>query len=67
MKVDEFLEKYQHVKTTGELAFTLYGERNNWKTWDGKPMPPWSGINKTTQEKGIVSLADYGILSFVFC
>lgn len=31
-------------KTLGQVAFERYSEMKDWKTYDGKPIPPWESL-----------------------
>lgn len=36
--------------TKGEAAYSRYGTRRNWKTYDEKPMPKWEELLPEIQE-----------------
>lgn len=43
--VGEFEEVDELDESLAELLFNAYGDHCDWRAWDGRPMPSWSGIN----------------------
>ena len=45
-------------ETIAEDMFNAYGEHCGWKTFDGRDMPRWDGINDAVRSHW-VAVADY--------
>lgn len=37
-------------------AFNAYGDKANWKTWDGKPMPHWDAVGDDVQGRWVAAI-----------
>lgn len=50
MKPDDYFLPF------AEIAFNAYGEKAEWKTWDGKPMPQWDAVGEVVQQRWVAAV-----------
>lgn len=39
----------EEEKSPAQRAYEAYGKYVNWRNYEGKPMPPWEGLELVTQ------------------
>lgn len=56
-EVVKHTEELEYPKEeVAEVAFNAYGDKANWKTFDGREMPKWGAVGDDVQQRWVAAI-----------